>query len=90
VAEERKGTPIGIPEEYEDAACGYIAYCGIYRVDEENRTMTHIPSVALLPNLLTGRLIRSLTLSTDRLTIRTAIASLLTARLQAIAWNGEE
>src|SRR5271165_1673150 len=55
------------PEEYREAGSGYIAYCGIYRVDEENRTVTHIPPVALLPNLIDGWLIRSVTLSKDRL-----------------------
>jgi len=37
----------GTPEEYQESGRGYIAYCGRYEVDEEKRTVTHIPFVAL-------------------------------------------
>ena len=48
---------------------GYIAYCGVYQVDEENETVTHIPSVALVPNLVLRVQLRSVTLTVDRLTL---------------------
>src|SRR5438445_6346553 len=44
----------GTPEEYVESGSGYIAYCGTYEVDEANETVTHLPSVALLPNLIHG------------------------------------
>jgi Lipocalin-like domain len=59
----------GTPEEYVKSGRGYIAYCGRYEVDETNETVTHIPSVALLPNLIYGRQLRALTLNGDRLTL---------------------
>jgi len=62
----------GTPDEYQDSGSGYIAYCGTYEVDEEQATVTHIPSVALLPNLILGRQCRSIHLRTDRLTLRVA------------------
>ena len=40
----------GTAEEYRQAGSGYIAYCGVYAVDEEAQTVTHTPSVALVPN----------------------------------------
>ncbi len=36
----------GTPDEYQQAGIGYIAYCGVYEVDDENETVTHLP---LLP-----------------------------------------
>jgi hypothetical protein len=60
---------VGTPEEYRQSGSGYIAYCGRYEVDEEARTVTHIPSVALLPNLISRGLVRSIGLSGDRLTL---------------------
>jgi|SRR5579863_494020 lipocalin-like protein len=62
----------GTPEEYVESGSGYIAYCGTYEVDEAKRTVTHIPSVALLPNLIRGRQLRAFELNGDRLTLRTA------------------
>jgi hypothetical protein len=62
----------GTPEEYQESGSGYIAYCGTYEVDEENATVTHIPSVSLLPNLIDGRQCRSIELHGDRLTLRAA------------------
>jgi hypothetical protein len=62
----------GTADEYKDSGSGYIAYCGIFEVDEERKTVTHIPSVALLPNLIHGRQLRSVTLSGERLTLRAA------------------
>jgi hypothetical protein len=61
----------GTPDEYQQAGIGYIAYCGVYEVDEENETVTHLPSVALVPNLILKRQLRSITLSGDRLTLCT-------------------
>ena len=57
----------GTPDEYLQAGSGYIAYCGVYEVDEEKKTVTHIPSVALMPNLILRGQLRSLALSGDRL-----------------------
>jgi len=62
----------GTPEEYVESGSGYIAYCGTYEVDEACRTVTHIPSVALLPNLIHGRQLRAFELTGDRLSLRTA------------------
>ena len=62
----------GTPEEYRASGCGYIAYCGTYEVDEEKATVTHIPSVSLLPNLIGGRQCRSIELQGDRLVLRAA------------------
>jgi Lipocalin-like domain len=61
----------GTPEEYQLAGSGYIAYCGLYEVDEEKAIVTHVPSVALLPNLIAGRQVRQATLIGDMLTLRT-------------------
>jgi hypothetical protein len=61
----------GTPKEYVESASGYIAYCGTYEVDETSQTVTHIPSVALLPNLIQGRQLRSFQLNGDRLSLRT-------------------
>jgi hypothetical protein len=60
----------GTLEEYRESGSGYIAYCGRFEVDEEKATVTHIPSVALLPNLIDGRQCRSIDLHGDRLTLR--------------------
>jgi lipocalin-like protein len=62
----------GTPQEYEASGSGYIAYCGTYEVDEEKATVTHIPSVSLLPNLIQGRQCRSIELPGDRLVLRAA------------------
>jgi hypothetical protein len=60
----------GTPQEYEAAGSGYIAYCGTYEVAEEKATVTHIPSISLLPNLIDGRQCRSIDLQGDRLVLR--------------------
>jgi hypothetical protein len=62
----------GTPQEYQASGSGYIAYCGMYEVDEENATVTHIPSVSLLPNLIHGRQCRTIDLQGDRLVLRAA------------------
>jgi len=62
----------GSPKEYAESGSGYIAYCGVFEVDEEQETVTHIPSVALLPNLIHGRQLRLVTVSGETLTLRTA------------------
>lgn len=59
-------------KEFEEAGSGYIGYCGAYEVDEEKRTVTHIPSVAFFPNLISKRQLRFLKLHGDRLTLQTA------------------
>src|SRR5580693_3511564 len=65
----------GTPEEYVESGNGYIAYFCSYDVDETNETVTHIPAVALLPNLIQKRQLRALTLNGDRLTLRTSSAA---------------
>ena len=60
----------GTPQGYQASGSGYIAYCGRYDVDEEKETVTHIPSVALLPNLIQGRQHRTIDLQGDRLVLR--------------------
>jgi hypothetical protein len=77
----------GTPEEYMESGSGYIAYCGTYEVDEASETVTHIPSVALLPNLINGRQLRAIEMKGDRLTLRTASVAvadgvLVTSRLE--------
>jgi hypothetical protein len=62
----------GTPQEYEASGSGYIAYCGRYEVDEAKGTVTHIPSVSLLPNLIHGRQSRLIDLEGDRLVLRAA------------------
>ena len=59
----------GTPDEYWEAGSGYIAYCGVSEVDEENETVTHLPSVALVPNLILKGQLRSITLSGGRPTL---------------------
>jgi hypothetical protein len=59
----------GTADEYQQARSGYIAYCGVYKVDEGKETVTHIPSVALVPNLILKAQPRSITLTGDRLTL---------------------
>jgi len=62
----------GTADEYRRAGSGYIAYCGVYEVDEEKATVTHIPSVALVPNLIGKGQLRSVSMSGDRLSLRAA------------------
>jgi lipocalin-like protein len=61
----------GTPEESVESGSGYLAYCGTYEVDEVNRSVTHIPSVALLPNLIHGKQLRAFELNGDWLILRT-------------------
>jgi len=63
---------LGTPEEYQASGSGYIAYCGTYEVDEGMATVTHIPAVSLLPNLINGRQCRTIDLEGDRLVLRAA------------------
>jgi Lipocalin-like domain len=77
----------GAPEDYQASGSGYIAYCRTYEVDEEKATVTHIPSVSLLPNPIYGRQCRSIDLQGDRLVLRAAGASVagglnVTSRLE--------
>jgi hypothetical protein len=64
---------VGTADEYQQAASGYISYCGVYRVDEEKKTVTHIPSVALVPNIILKPQLRLVTLDGDRLTLLAVI-----------------
>jgi hypothetical protein len=71
----------GTADEYRQAGRGYIAYCGVYAVDEENETVTHSPSVALVPNLILRGQLRSITLTADRLILCT-VGIPVTSRLE--------
>ena len=62
----------GTTQEYQASGSGYIAYCGAYEVDEEMATITHIPTVSLLPNLIGRRQCRSIDLEGGRLVLRAA------------------
>jgi hypothetical protein len=62
----------GTPDEYLQAGRGYIAYCGAWKEDEDKGTVTHIPSVALVPNLISKGQLRSVTLNGARLTLSAA------------------
>jgi hypothetical protein len=57
------------PEEYQEFGRGYIGYCGRYEVDEERETVTHVPTVAFLPNLIGKRLRRQVQLFHSILTL---------------------
>jgi hypothetical protein len=77
----------GTADEYLQAGRGYIAYCGTYEVDEEKETVTHIPTVALVPTLILKGQLRSVTLSGDRLALCTvrvpeAPGATVTSRLE--------
>jgi hypothetical protein len=61
----------GTPDEYQRAGSAYITYCGTHEVDEEKATVAHFPSVALFPNLILKRQLRSVSLSGDQLTLST-------------------
>jgi Lipocalin-like domain len=61
----------GDPEELAQAAAGYIAYCGRYVLDEAQRTITHIPTVALLPQLVGNAQRRKVSLDAGLLTLLT-------------------
>jgi len=40
----------GTPEEYQQEASSYIAYCGPFHVDEASQTLTHSMFISLFPN----------------------------------------
>jgi hypothetical protein len=44
-------------------------YCGVYEADEKKGAVIHVPSVALLPNLIGATLFRPVTLTGDTLTL---------------------
>lgn len=61
----------GTPEEKKSAYEGYIAYCGTYKVNEEEGTVTHHVELSLFPNWIGTDQKRFFELSGDRLTLRT-------------------
>jgi Lipocalin-like domain len=71
----------GTAEEYVESGSGYIAYCGSYVVNEAEETVTHTPSVSLLPNLIHASQLRSVALNGDRLTLRVETSRLEWQRL---------
>ena len=50
-------------------------------MDEEKETVTHTPSVALLPSLILKGQVRSITLNGDRLGLRVASESAATGEM---------
>ena len=50
-------------EEFEAFGRGYIGYCGRYELDEEHGTVTYLPLVAFLPNLIGQRLLRQVSVT---------------------------
>jgi len=80
----------GTPDEYKESGSGYIAYCGVFEVDEENETVTHIPSVALLPNLIHGRQLRLVTVNGENLTLRTASSPEANGVTSVLHWQKAE
>lgn len=61
-------------EEFKTFGDGYIGYCGRYEVDEEHATVTHLPSVAFLPNFVGQRLLREVSFTDNRLTLKASYA----------------
>jgi hypothetical protein len=57
----------GAPEEYREIGRDYIGYCGHYQVDEDHTMVIHLPTVALVPNLIAQKQPRHVELSGDRL-----------------------
>lgn len=55
--------------EHEEVPSGYIGYCGTYLLDESAATVSHIPDIALVPNLIGEQLKRSITLLKDELSL---------------------
>ncbi len=72
---------------YTESGSRYIAHCGVFEVDEEKETVTHIPSVALLPNLIHGRQLRLMTLSDENLTLRAASSPEADGVTSVLYWN---
>jgi len=59
-------------EEFAAFGRGYIGYCGRYEVDEKYGTVTHLPSVAFLPNLIGQRLLRQVSVTGNHLILKTS------------------
>lgn len=55
-----------------ESSIDQIAYSGRFEVDEQHRTVTHIPSVALIPSWIGSNQVRLVELGGDRLTLRVA------------------
>ena len=54
---------------------------------KKKETVTHIPSVALLPNLIHGRQLRLMTLSDENLTLRAASSPEADGVTSVLYWN---
>ena len=61
----------GTPDEYTEAASGYLAYCGPFHVDERNQLLTHEMQVSLFPNWLGQRQVRLVERDDDLLRLAT-------------------
>ncbi|MFJ3188924.1 lipocalin-like domain-containing protein [Streptomyces halstedii] len=62
----------GTPEEYEQEATSYIAYCGPFHVDEEKQTLAHSMFVSLFPDWAGQSQPRLVTLDGDNLQLGSA------------------
>ena len=70
----------GKPEEYKEAASGYLAYSGRFFVDEEKQTVTHELTASLFPNWLGKEQVRLIKLDDKTLLLTTE---------QPVKFNGE-
>ena len=61
----------GTPDEYTEAARGYLAYSGPFHVDERNQLVTHEMQVSLFPNWLGQRQLRLVERDGDLLRLAT-------------------
>jgi len=60
----------GTPAELAEAATGYVAYAGMYSVDDERAIVTHHVTMSLFPNLVGTDQHRGVTLEGDILELR--------------------
>ncbi|QDO94904.1 lipocalin-like domain-containing protein [Formosa sediminum] len=70
----------GEPEEYKNAASGYLAYSGRFSVNEIKKTVAHELDVSLFPNWLGKQQVRLIKLENNILNLETE---------QAVMFNGE-
>lgn len=62
----------GSDEEYRAEARGYIAYSGPYKINEQEKSLTHTMEVSLFPNWLHQTQPRVITLEGNTLSLSTA------------------
>jgi lipocalin-like protein len=79
----------GTPGDYVAAGTSYLAYSGLYRVDEVRRTVEHGMAVSLFPNWQGQRQLRVPELDGDTLVLATDRATLFAGSLKTarITWR---